>query len=103
MALLAYLAVRGPTDGPLFLKKDRTAITWEWLISRLRDGLSACGIDSKAYAGHSFRIGAATTAAEKGIEDSTIMLGRWKSEAFQLYVRTPREALAAISGRLATH
>ena len=43
------------------------------------------GIDFVPYSGHSFRSGAATTAAKQGISDATIkMLGRWKSSAYQL-------------------
>ena len=42
----------------------------------------------------SFRIGAATTAAEQGIEDSTIqLLGSWKSTAYLTYVRPPTDHL----------
>ena len=56
---------------------------------------------ASTYAGHSFWIGAATTAAEKGIEDSVIkMLGRWESSAYQLYVRSSREMLSSVSRRL---
>ena len=54
-----------------------------------------------AVSGHSFRIGAATTAALRGVEDSVIkMLGRWESSAYQRYLRTPRKSLAALSARL---
>ena len=100
-ALLAYLAVRGE-DGPLFRFRDRRALTREpGFVDKVRSALSILGYDASIYAGHSFRIDAATTAAEQGIEDSVIkMLGRWESSAYQLYVRTSRETLASISRRL---
>ena len=64
--------------------------------------LSAANYISSSYAGHSFRIGAATTAALVGLPVHMIKtLGRWKSEAYQLYIRTPPHTLAAVSGRLA--
>jgi len=100
-ALLAYLAVRGGEYGPLFRLKDGRSLTREIFTNKVRAALSVLGYDSSVYAGHSFRIGAATTAAEQGIEDSVIkMLGRWKSSAYQLYVRTPREVLSSISRKL---
>ena len=67
----------------------------------VRQALQEAGIDSKPYFGHSFRIGAATTAAKEGVGDATIkMLGRWRSNAYQLYIKTPREHLAAVSSQL---
>ena len=76
-------------------------VTREVFVDKVRSALSILGYDASSYAGHSFRIGAATTAAEQGIEDSVIkMLGRWESSAYQLYVRTSRETLASISRRL---
>ena len=41
-------------------------------MKRVREGLLAIGVNAAQYAGHSFRIGAATTAAAQGIENSTI-------------------------------
>ena len=47
--------------------------------------------------------GAATTAKEAWISDVHInMLGRWKSPAYQLYIRTPNDQLAKISKQLAS-
>ena len=43
-------------------------------IKHVRATLTNLRYDAKAYAGHSFQIGAATTAAERGIEDSTISI-----------------------------
>ena len=43
-------------------------------MSRVRGGLEQVGIDYSKYAGHSFRIRAATTVAAQGIQDSLIKL-----------------------------
>ena len=40
------------------------------VVSRIRDILQRQGIPAHKYAGHSFRIGAATTAALVGVKDS---------------------------------
>ena len=103
-ALLAYnLAVRGSEHCPLYKLQDGQCQTKDLFITRLRSALSVLGYDESSYAGHSFRIGAATTAAERGIEDSVIkMLGRWESSAYQLYVRTSQQALVSISRRMVT-
>ena len=45
---------------------------------------------STRYKGHSFRIGAATFAAECGFSDAQIrLMGRWQSDAFRKYIRSP--------------
>ena len=101
-AMLAYVAIRGFREGPLFRFVDGRPLTKDRFIHHLRSALTGVGIDSSLYSGHSFRIGAATTAAEKGVEDSTIRaLGRWKSDAYLGYIRTPRETLAQVSQTLA--
>jgi hypothetical protein len=45
------------------------------------------GLDTKQYAGHSFRRGAATWAASQGIDADTIkLLGCWTSDCYRRYV-----------------
>ena len=102
-AILAYLAVRDSSPGPLFKLTDGSFLTRQQFALLISNTLKLAGIDDKHYNTHSFRIGAATSAKEAGISDVQIkMLGRWKSEAYQLYVRTPREQLAKLSKQLAT-
>ena len=102
-ALLSYLAIRGNRPGFLFLFADGRPLTKSRFILKIREALSHLGVDSSQYAGHSFRIGAATTAAAQGIPDSVIqMLGRWKSFAYQLYIQTPKDTLASYSSIIAS-
>ncbi len=100
-SLLAYLAIRGNTAGPLFQWSNGNALTKDEFVAKFRTVLRSAGFDEGAYAGHSFRIGAATTAANNGFEDTVIkMLGRWQSNAFQTYIRTPNATLALLSSKL---
>lgn len=51
--------------------------------------LDTCGLDINRYNGQSFRIGAATYAAKKGLSDAQIRsMGRWNSNAFQKTIRS---------------
>ena len=87
-AVLGYLVVRGSGQGSLFQFEDKKPYTRVCFVSRVREALQKAGVDCKAYSGHSFRTGVATTAAKAGVEDSVIkMLGRWKSNAYQLYIK----------------
>ena len=101
-ALVGYIAVRNPLPGPLFILTSGAPLTRPYLVSSLQAALRSAGLDDKQYNGHSFRIGAATTAAQQGIEDSLIQtLGRWRSDAYKLYIKLPRAQLASISQALA--
>ena len=100
-AMLDYLAVRGMEPGPLFRFQDGRCLTRQRFAAAVRDNLSRAGVDQTRYCTHSFRIGAATTAAARGIEDAVIKtLGRWDSLAYLQYVRIPRERLVGMSRRL---
>ena len=100
-ALLAYLARRPSTPGPLFLLQSGHPLSRHTLVTVVRETLASAGLEVSRFNGHSFRIGAATAAAEAGLPDSTIQqLGRWKSSAFMRYLRPPVQAVAASSRRL---
>ena len=91
-----------PMRGLLFFFEDGSTLSRPRLVQSLRQVLSSVGVDDTSYSGHSFRIGAATTAARMGVSDSLIKtLGKWKSSAFMLYIRTPWERLAEVSPTLA--
>ena len=101
-AMMAYLALRPSTPGPLFIFHDGKPLTQEQLIIHLRQALSEAGVNASGYSGHSFQIGAATAAANAGLSDSMIKaLGRWKSDAFMAYIRTPSHHITAVMSRLA--
>ena len=99
-AILTYLHRRGPSSGPLFIDTHGQPLTRFRLSSFIQSVLQGAGIPG-LFSGHSFRIGAATTAAQCGIPDHLIKtLSRWSSDAYQLYVRTLVESIVAVSGRL---
>ena len=100
-ALLDYLVQRGQDRGPLFTYSDGSSLSRQKLVSKVHSTLAMKGLDGKGFTGHSFRIGAGTTAKAKGVSDSTVKtLGRWRSDAFQLYIRLPGPDLATVSGQL---
>ena len=97
-AVLAYSAVMGSGPGFMLKFQDGKLLTKHCFVAAVRDALGAAGLDPKAFAGHWFRIGAATTANACGLNDSTIqMLGRWSSSAYLVYIETPRDQLATFS------
>jgi len=96
----AYLHKRGGAPGPLFLLENGQPLSRDRLSSWLRSIFSGAGIPGN-FSSHSFRIGAATVAARNGVPDHLIQaLGRWTSNAYLGYIRTPAEALAAMSHHL---
>ena len=101
-AILNYLTVCPAGSGPLFVLPTGATLSRGMFVKKVRAALEEANLDYERYSGHSFRIGAATSAAMAGIPAHVIkMLGRWESEAYQLYIRTPRETLASISRTLA--
>jgi len=100
-ALGNFLALRGSSAGPLFTFSDGRPLTRQQLSSTVQSILHSAGYTG-SYSGHSFRIGAATTAAARGVPDHLIKtLGRWSSDAYQIYIRTPVSSIVHISSQLA--
>ena len=100
-ALLAYLAIRGDSAGPLFRFGDGRPLTRSAFRTRVKAALQLLGLPAARYACHSFRAGATTTAAAAGIEDSLIKtMGRWESSAYLLYIRIPRAELQGVAAVL---
>ena len=85
-----YLAIRGTIAGPLFTMTSESPIpvTRAQFNTQLRLCLAFCRYPTTQFTSHSFRIGAATTAAAQGLTDAQIrQLGRWNSDAFKKYIR----------------
>ena len=92
-AVVSYLARRGHCPGPLFLLENGLPLTHLLVTDRLRAILLSAGLPGD-FSSHSFRIGAATSAARVGVPDHLIqVLGWWKSDAYKQYIRTPPDLI----------
>ena len=101
-ALFDYLNARGGAPGPLFILQTGHPLTRAPFVAQLQHVLCQAGLPGNHFNGHSFRIGAATTASQVGIPESTIkILGRWNSLAYQTYIRPSPAQLAQVTGIMA--
>ncbi|PPQ83082.1 hypothetical protein CVT24_012140, partial [Panaeolus cyanescens] len=99
-ALFSASPTQSPRD-PLFQLANGSPLSRSHYITTLHERLRAVGIDPTAYSGHSFRRGAATAANAAGYSDVEIqLLGRWRSDAYKLYIDTPPDRVLALSKRL---
>lgn len=86
--MLEYLNIRGHQPGPLFVSSWDQAVSRDMFVDFLSKALVHCRLDPSRYKGHSFRIGAASHAAEQGYSDAQIrIMGRWKATVFLKYIR----------------
>ena len=87
--------------SPVFTFTDGSFLTRERLTMTLRQLLQTAGYDAAAYASHSFRRGAATTAAAAGLPVWLIQtLGRWASDCYRRYIDCPEETLLSVPSQL---
>ena len=101
-AVEAFRAIRGSGKGPFFRYQDGSPLTRARLDAAIKRALGRAGADATGISTHSLRIGAATTAARRGVQDSEIRdMGRWRSSAFLRYVRKEAPDRAKLSRVLA--
>ena len=87
--LIQYCELRESSPGPLFCHADQSPILTHQFKVELQRCLAYCGLDTSRYKSHSFRIGGPCHAADRGYSDEQIRaLGRWKSAAFKVYLRS---------------
>ena len=103
-AMLRYLDHQPPRSAtPLYFFSTGQFLTRDKVTSILRLLLQRLGFPTECYVSHSFRIGAATTAAEAGLPPWLIQtLGRWSSNCYTQYIRTPASILQTVPAKLAT-
>ena len=99
-ALTRFLAVHPNRLGPVFTWQDGRFLTRKHVNTALQRFKPDHIADMSS---HSFRIGAATTAAAAGTPRWLIQtLGRWTSNCFKDYIRVPNNTLRDMSATLAT-
>ena len=64
--------MRGMAPGPLFIRSNGHFLTTTHFVSEVKKAMEQAGMEASNFNGHSFRIGAASTAAAHGMEDSPI-------------------------------
>ena len=88
LALRCYISKRGAQAGPIFVDNLGTPLTRDKFAYYLKTCLQLGGLPHDKYTTHSLRIGRATQLAMEGASESVIKsTGRWKSNAFQKYIR----------------
>lgn len=87
-SLMQYVSIFRHQTGPLFQFIDGKPVPASFISLQLQKVVEFIGLNPKFYKGHSFRIGAATHAANQGFSENYIQkLGRWHSNAIRRYIR----------------
>jgi site-specific recombinase XerD len=90
-----WIEISGINSGPLFRRFTKGSnlsekrLTDQTVAILIKNYLDLAGIDSKNYSGHSLRSGFATSAAEAGAEERTIMAmtGHKSTEMVRRYIK----------------
>lgn len=87
-AVKHYLKLRPVGCQYFFCHANNLPLTRSQFSAVLAKAVFSLGLPSNVYTSHSFRIGRATTLSAKGVSNEIIKtLGRWKSAAFEGYIR----------------
>ena len=90
--------------SPLFRFSSGTLLSYTVYNSIIKRLVQLAGLDPSLYSSHSVRAGAATQAARAGLGPESIKrLGRWRSQAYMVYLRPPPEAYAAFAPALTSN
>jgi len=95
VSLEKWLKISKINTGPLFrrfsksLKLSENRLSDQTVALLIKEYLELAGIDSKNYSGHSLRSGFATSAAESGAEERSIMAmtGHKSTEMVRRYIK----------------
>jgi hypothetical protein len=98
-AVKSYVAARSnyysTSQSPFFMLPSLQPLTRQQFIFYFDNLLQILNLPVSAIRPHSFRIGAATSAAAAGVPDHLLKtLGRWSSDCYQRYIRTPASLIA---------
>ena len=86
---------------PLFRFTSGRLLSYRVYNTIIKRLVQLAGLDPSLYSTHSVRAGAATQAARSGLQpDSIKRLGRWRSQAYMVYLRPPPESFAALAPAL---
>ena len=98
--LLGYLSKWGLKPGFLYVLSNQKPVSHNYFTKQLAFALKLCNLNPDVYKGHSFRIGAASHAADRGMSDAQIRsLGRWRSNAFLKYMTSFPFFLTLLTGK----
>ena len=101
-ALLDYLSRCGGAPGPLIVNDNQSPLCRHNFVDCMQHALTSAGLQGSDFNGHSFCIGAVTSASQARVPETTInILGRWESMAYQQYFRPCPSELAQVAGKLA--
>ena len=95
VSLKKWIELSKITSGPIFRRFTKGSnlsenrLTDQTVALLIKKYLKIAGIDSKNYSGHSLRSGFATSAAEAGVEERTIMAmtGHKSTEMVRRYIK----------------